>query len=226
MKTGPVSLYFADWFCIDSYDWFVFAFDWASYARYYCWHLVLTIWIWNFICLMIKEHNVAEVVCRAVYHVLWMYSRYLKSVVNIDAELWCSLKLVLRRLRLMCYALYQVSWNTINAWGFLFSWYWYKTLVLCTSIIEPSLAVVNVKCTVPSFVKLYYCCFKSLVLTILVQTLLLCIWWSLNMVLLRLMYHVHCTKFCEVLLSLDIFSSKYWYRTLSACDHWTQSCWG
>lgn len=38
-------------------------------------------------------------------------------------------------------------------------------------------------------------------------------------VLLGFVYHVHCTKFCEVLLSLDIFSSKYWYRTLSARDH-------
>ena len=107
---------------------------------------------------------------------------------------------------------------------FLFSWYWYKTSVLCTSIIEPSLAVVNVTCTIPSFVKLYYCCLKSVVLTILVQTLLSCVWWSLNMVVLMLMYHMHCTKFCEVLLSLDIFSSKYWYRTyFSARDRWTQS---
>jgi len=142
----------------------------------------------------------------------------------LTQNLRCSLKLVLRRLRMFC-ALYQVSWTTTNS-GILFSWYWCKTLVLCTSIIEPSLTVVNVTCTVPSFVQWHYCCLKPLVLTILVQTLLLCILWSLNLSYWGFVYHVHCTKFCEVLLSLDIFSSKYWYRTLSARDHWTQSCWG
>lgn len=143
---------------------------WTCYARYYCWHLVLTIWIQNLMCMVVKEHSLAE--GRVVQCTFCGCLRLLEICTTLrilTQNFRCSLKTVLRRPRLCCVP-YHVLWNTVNTWGFLFSWYWYKTVLLCTSFIEPSFAVVNVACTVPSFVKLYYCCLKSLVLTILVQT--------------------------------------------------------